>query len=179
MDDQERPQEPGSEADDAGRPEGPGAGPRTANLAAVAGAVVLIGLVAFAVHRMRGAEPPAENAAGAPAPGATPAPGTPITARLPYHLTPEASIVAENYRCVCGCPDRLSVCTCDKPSGSNEMKAFLQGLVNDKKTRAEIDAAMVAKYGPEVLLSNPAPQASPVSSPAPSRPARRRSAPRR
>ena len=162
------PGEPGAEA-----PGATGGPPRTTNLAVVAGAVILIGLVAFAFHRMRatsGPEEPAQPGSPSGAPGSTPAPGTPITAKIPYHLTPEASIVAENYRCVCGCPDRLSVCTCDKPKGSNEMKAYLQGLVNEKKTRAEIDAAMAAKYGPAVLLGTEPTQGSPSSAGAASRP---------
>ena len=169
------------DSDGARQPGGPGAEtpgvaggpPRTTNLAVVAGAVILIGLVAFALHRMRvtsGPDEPASPGSSSAPPGSTPAPGTPITAKIPYHLTPEASIVAENYRCVCGCPDRLSVCTCDKPKGSNEMKAYLQGLVNGKKTRAEIDSAMAAKYGPAVLLGAEPPQGSAPSAGAASRP---------
>jgi len=139
--------------------------PRTINLAVVAGAVILIGLVAFAFYR-RGhpAVPPPVPAAGAaPSPGAESVPqqGTPIAAQLPVHLTPEASIIAERYRCVCSCNDPLNVCTCSKTPGSRDMREYVQELVNQKKSGKEIDAAMAARYGPGVLIG-PAPAPSPA-----------------
>jgi hypothetical protein len=153
---------------DATPPDGEGPGPspgdpRTTNLGVIAGGVILIGLVAFAFHRMRSQpHPPGEPVAGSEsaAPGATPAAplaGTPITAKVPFHLSPEASILAEHYQCVCGCTDLLSVCTCDKPRGSNEMKAFLQDQVNQKRSAKEIDAAMIARFGDTVLAGAPKP----------------------
>ncbi len=148
-------------------PSGQDPGPRSNNLAIVAGGVILIGLVAFAVYRMNNPAVPAAPAALAAAGGEeTPAlGGTPIAAVVPYHLSPEASIVAERYRCVCGCNDPLSVCTCTKTPGSNDMKRHLQGLVDERKAPPEIDAGMVAKYGDLVLLSNPVPKPSPAKKP--------------
>jgi cytochrome c-type biogenesis protein CcmH/NrfF len=125
----------------------------------VAGAVVLIGLVAFALYRRSQSAVPAEApAAGDQAPEAAPAEGTAITAVVPIRLTPEASVAAERYRCVCGCNDPLSVCTCTETPGSRDMKTYLQSLVDEKRPMGEIDAAMVAKYGGLVLLSTPSPR---------------------
>jgi hypothetical protein len=72
-------------------------------------------------------------------------------------LTPEASILAERYRCVCGCNDVLSVCTCQNHPGSEDMKRFLQAQADEKKTPEAIDRAMVERFGPACLLRNPAP----------------------
>jgi len=155
--------------------EGPGAGlpSRGTNLAALAGAVILIGLVAFALYRRSHPQAPA---GAAPPSASTPtAAGSTIAAVVPFHLSPEATIVAERYRCICSCSLLLNVCTCNNSPGSNEMKKFLQDLVKQGKTPAEIDASMIAKYGPQVLLSNPsgpAPAARP--SPTPRKPAQRR-----
>ena len=149
----------------------PGSGPpRTINLAVVAGAVVLIGLVAFALYRRNQAEPaqPAPEAgapAGQPADAPAPEQGTPIAAQIPIHLTPEASIIAERYRCVCSCNLALNVCTCSKTPGSRDMKQYVQELVDQKKTGKEIDAAMAARYGPSVLIA----ASSPGPTPAPAR----------
>ena len=135
---------------------GPGEEPRApgTHLAAVAGALVLIGLVAYGIYR-RG-HPPVAPAAPPAASQAAPAVGTPIAAVVPVKLSPEASIIAERYRCVCGCKDLLNVCTCNKTPGSNDMKKALQALVDQRKGPQEIDAAMIARYGSAVLLSNPA-----------------------
>jgi len=149
----------------AGRPP---AQPRVANLVVVAGAVVLIGLVAFALYRKSHTGAPG----AAPEPSATPAQagtenlvqGTPIAAPLPVRLSPEASIIAERYRCVCSCKDPLNVCTCTKTPGSHDMRMYVQELVNKKKTGQEIDAAMVERYGSSVLIaaSPPAPTPTPA-----------------
>jgi len=145
---------------------GGGGAPRTSrpvNLAALAGALIMIGLVAYAAYR-RGQQtaPPPPDAATAPAAESTgPDLGTAITAQVPIHLTPEASIIAERYRCICGCNDPLNVCTCSKTPGSRDMKMYVQQLVNESKTGKEIDDLMVARYGKEVLLSVPAPSPSP------------------
>ena len=146
---------------------GPPAPPRLANLVVVAGAVVLIGLVAFALYRNSHpgapAAPPGPAATPAPAAGTeNPAQGTPIAAPLPVRLTPEASILAERYRCVCSCNDPLNVCTCTKTPGSRDMRLYVQELVDKKKTGAEIDAAMVGRYGPAVLIASAAPAPSPT-----------------
>jgi hypothetical protein len=134
--------------------------PRSANLVAVAGAVILIGLVAVALYRRVRPAVPAEAAAtGAQAAGEGGAPieGTPIAAVVPVHLSPEASVAAERYRCICGCNDPLSVCTCSETPGSRDMKTFLQGLVDEKKSVQEVDAAMAGKFGDLALLSTPSP----------------------
>ena len=139
--------------------------PRTVPMAAIAGAIVLIGLVTFALYRRNSAPAggAAPETAPAPAPDASDAtaegapPGTMISATPPIRLTPEASILAERYRCICGCNDTLSLCTCKNPSGSEEMKTFLQSQVATRKTPAAIDQAMLERFGPACLLSNPAP----------------------
>src|SRR5881296_2534509 len=72
---------------------GPPAQPRLANLVVVAGAVVLIGLVAFALYRKShtGAPGAAPEASATPAQAGTenPAQGTPIAAPVPVRLSPE------------------------------------------------------------------------------------------
>lgn len=161
MDDTERTQAGGS---------APARPPRTVNIAALAGAVLLIGLVSFAVYRR---SHPAGAPAGGPEAGGATAPvaagseeGTEISAPVPIHLSPEASIVAERYRCICGCNDPLNVCTCTRTPGSRDMKLYVQQLVNDKKPPAEIDALMVDRYGEAVLLSAPVTPPAPSESPA-------------
>ena len=66
-------------------------------------------------------------------------------------LSPPARLLAERFKCVCGCPDMLAVCTCKKTPGSRDMKKYLQELVTAGKTPAEVESAMVARYGPKVL----------------------------
>jgi hypothetical protein len=80
-------------------------------------------------------------------------------------LSGKAAILADRYNCLCGeCSDTLGKCVCARDKGSNEMKATLNRLVVEKKTLAEIDAAMSEKYGPKVLVpgvsSAPPPPAS-------------------
>ena len=157
----------GADRDGTGRASGSSGEPRTVNLALVAGAVILIGLVAYALYRRShpAAPEPAPAAGAAQAQTGEPAkpePGTPIAAQLPVHLTPEASIIAERYRCVCSCNDPLNVCTCTKTPGSRDMRQYVQELVNQKKTGKEIDAAMAARYGPGVLIGAATPAPSPV-----------------
>ncbi|HEV8701342.1 MAG TPA: cytochrome c-type biogenesis protein CcmH [Candidatus Polarisedimenticolia bacterium] len=162
----------GSEGGDRGDEGAPPPGqPRLISLVAVAGAVILIGLVSFALYRRSHSTPPvAEPApvAGEPAAGqepgtaatGTPLGGTPIAAPLPVRLSPEASIVAERYRCICSCNDPLNVCTCTRTPGSRDMKLYVQELVNQKKSGKEVDQAMIARYGAGVLLTNPPPLAA-------------------
>lgn len=153
--------------------------PAPARLAIVAGGIILLGLVAFAVSR-RAAQAPAGPAAtpdpgaAAETPAGAPQQGTPIVA-VAVNLSAEAAIVAERYRCVCGCNDPLSVCACTLTPGSIDMKKYVQELVDQKKSVGEIDAAMVARYGEAALLSNtppqvgqtaPAPGSAPASPPA-------------
>ncbi len=130
-------------------PPPPGA-PRSINLAAVAGGILIIGLIAFALYR-RGATVSPEAAPQDQAQQAVPV-GTAIATAVPVALTPEASILAERYHCVCGCEMTLSACTCNQSPGSNEMKLFLLNLVMEKHTSAEIDQAMMGKWGSKVLI---------------------------
>ena len=150
-------------------PGGPPARPRLTNLVVVAGAIILIGLVAFALYRNSHPGAPTAPPGASATPGQTagtenPVQGTPIAAPLPVRLTPEASIIAERYRCVCSCKDPLNVCTCTKTPGSHDMRMYVQELVNKKKTGQEIDAAMVERYGSSVLIaaSPPAPTPTPA-----------------
>ncbi len=92
-----------------------------------------------------------------PAPAETPATGTPIVAQAPMRLSPEANIMAERYRCVCGCNDPLGLCTCRLSRGSEEMKTALKALTDQHLLPEEIDRAMTATFGAAALLSNPAP----------------------
>ena len=62
-------------------------------------------------------------------------------------LSPQARVLAERITCVCGCGDILAECTCDKTPGSRDMKKYLQTLVDEGKSPAEVEQAMVARYG--------------------------------
>lgn len=144
--------------------------PRLISLVAVAGAVIVIGLVSFALYRRSHQAPQVAEpvqagggeAAGQDAGAAgTPVAGTPIAAPIPIRLSPEASIAAERYRCICSCNDPLNVCTCTRTPGSRDMKTYVQELVNQKKSGKEIDAAMIARYGAGVLQSNAPPPVVP------------------
>jgi len=137
---------------------------RSLPIAAVAGALVLVGLVGVALYR-RSVGTPAGAAGGTvdtatatdTADTAMPEGGASIAVKAPVILSPEAAILAERYRCVCGCNDTLGVCTCRTPGGSEDMKAFLQDLVRQGRTPDEADREMTAKFGAAALLSNPAP----------------------
>jgi hypothetical protein len=81
----------------------------------------------------------------------------------PVLLNAKAAIIADRYNCLCGdCTDTLGKCTCTHDKGSNEMKATLNRLAEEKKSLAEIDAAMVGQYGDKVLVPG-APAAAPAS----------------
>jgi hypothetical protein len=137
--------------------------PRTLPVAAIAGALVLVGLVGVALYRRstgKTASPaPPEAAAGAPDTASPPdaTSGTTIAVKAPVHLSPEAAILAERYRCVCGCNDSLPVCTCRNPNGSEDMKTFLQDLARQGLAPEEADRKMSERFGAGALLSNPAP----------------------
>ena len=116
------------------------------------------GIVAFALYeRMRG-ETAGEAAETFPvlAPTDGPEAGSVVreTLVLPVQLdlSPETRIAAERYRCICGCPDTLSACTCTKDPGGITMKNHLQGLVDRGLSTGELDQEMLKKYGEEVLL---------------------------
>jgi hypothetical protein len=144
----------------SGRP----AGGRTLPIAAIAGALVLVGLVGIALYRRAtgvsgpaAAAPPAEAASDAA--GATDADsGATIAVTAPVRLTPEATILAERYRCVCGCNDPLPVCTCRNPDGSEEMKQYLLDLAKQGLPPEDVDRQMTGRFGEAALLSHPAPK---------------------
>ena len=120
----------------------------TARVATLAGALVLASVVGFALHRWINApSSPPETSTDATDPG-----GTAIVETTPPRMTPEASIVAERYMCMCGCELVLGGCICSNTPGSRDMKAYLQSLVGEKMSMEEIDRAMVEKYGEDVLL---------------------------
>jgi cytochrome c-type biogenesis protein CcmH/NrfF len=153
-----------SEIRDAGRR-------RAAGYVALA---VLVGLVGIAWLSGRPAGPaspaaPAAEAAPAPSmpiPSTVEAPQKGLTETLPpiaprgaeivarlddVTLSPQARLMAERFVCVCGCKDILATCTCNETPGSRDMKQYVQQLVAEGKTPAEVEAAMVARYGEKVL----------------------------
>jgi hypothetical protein len=80
----------------------------------------------------------------------------------PVKLSPEAALVADRFNCLCGdCQDTLGKCTCTRDRGSNDMKTALNRIVAEKKTLAEIEAAMVAKFGSGVLATSASPGGAP------------------
>jgi hypothetical protein len=97
-----------------------------------------------------------------PVPVSKPAPDT-LVPGSPVLLSAKAGIVADRYNCLCGeCSDTLGRCTCARDQGSNEMKSTLNRLAAEKKSVAEIDSAMVEKYGSKVMVSGaPPPPATP------------------
>lgn len=130
---------------------GPGGG-AGAYWAAVAGLVLLVGIVGFALVRRQSPQPtPPQAEAEAPAAADT----TLIKAEVPALLSPEARIMTERYRCVCGCDDRLSVCTCQNTPGSRDMKAYVEELVSAGRSIRDIDQAMIERYGKQVLYDAP------------------------
>ena len=115
-------------------------------LAVAAGAIV----IGFLVFRWA---PGSRSAAGSAVPPAAP---PALIAGSPVLLSTKAVLVADRYQCLCGdCSDTLGRCTCSHEKGSNEMKATLNRLAEEKKSVADIDAAMVEKYGAKVLASGP------------------------
>jgi LPXTG-motif cell wall-anchored protein len=131
-----------------------GGGSHGSYWAAVAGLVLLVGIVGFAL--LRRPEAPPETVSEPTAVDQTDAVDpTRITAPTPTPMSPETRIVVERYRCICGCDDPLSVCTCSNTPGSRDMKEYLEELVRARKSMRDIDAAMVARYGKGVLLSEP------------------------
>ena len=78
--------------------------------------------------------------------------GIPAQIHVLKELSPETKIAASRFRCVCGCPDDLLACACQKDPGGIIMKNHLQDLVDQGLTNEEIDREMVKAYGEEVLL---------------------------
>lgn len=134
----------------------PAASPRSAGRLLVLLGFAVAALAGFFLYRRIAGAPaaPAAKAAGPPA-GA-------LVATIPVALSPKAAIIADRFNCLCGeCSDTLGACTCTRDAGSSEMKATLEKLVAEKKTLSEVEAAMVAKYGPKVLATSGAPPAKP------------------
>jgi hypothetical protein len=137
-------------------PSGPGPRRRVAISAIVVAFLIVAGFLWSRQSRSSIAPPPTPApapAAASPIPGpATPPPprGTVTATMTLVDLTPAARIQAEKFRCVCGCRLSLGECYCAKTPGSVEMKRFLQGLVGQGLAPAEIEKAMVGKYGASV-----------------------------
>ena len=124
-------------------------------------ALILLALAAalagYFLMRRSASSPGAQVGATKPAADAL-VPGSPVL------LSSKAAMVADRYSCLCGeCSDTLGKCVCARDKGSNEMKATLNKLAAEKKSVAEIDAAMAEKYGAKVL----APGASSPNAPPP------------
>jgi hypothetical protein len=114
----------------------------------VALALVLAGFLLF----RRGGGP--ATAPAAPTVGGTTPPAGLNVVEAPVKLTPEATLVADRFKCLCGnCQDTLGKCVCTRDKGSNEMKTALNRIVAEKKSLAEIEAAMVDKFGSGVLAA--------------------------
>ena len=123
-------------------------------------AVVIAVAAVAGFFLLRRSAPPSPVASPAVQPGASDA----LIQGSPVLLNAKAAIIADRYNCLCGeCADTLGKCICTRDKGSNEMKSTLNRLAEEKKTLAEIDAAMVDKYGAKVLVSG-APAAAPAAS---------------
>jgi hypothetical protein len=60
--------------------------------------------------------------------------------------------IMKELNCVCGCNMELQPCTCDKPRGSQEIRAFVQTLVQQGLSRPEITTRLTEKYGEAILI---------------------------
>jgi hypothetical protein len=135
---------------------------QVAGLAAVGALVALTGA---ALYSSRGGAPAPEGeraaetapsapteapitSSGTPSPESSNKEGASITAQVEeIMLSPQARILAERFTCVCGCKDILATCSCEKTPGSRDMKKYLQQLVDEGKAPADVEAAMIARYG--------------------------------
>lgn len=122
---------------------------------------VVVAVLAFTgFQHMQAGEAPATAASAGPesASGTEPPTGAvqhSVTSPVLREISPETRVVAERFRCVCGCPDVISVCRCSQDPGGITMMNYLQGLVDRGLSVEEIDRAMVDRYGEEVLLFVP------------------------
>lgn len=66
-------------------------------------------------------------------------------------LSPRAQVYAEKFKCACGCGHFLAECLCRNTPGSVDMKQYLQTLVDQGLSPAEVERAMVERYGPAIL----------------------------
>jgi cytochrome c-type biogenesis protein CcmH/NrfF len=62
-----------------------------------------------------------------------------------------AEIIKE-LNCVCGCKMELSPCTCDEQRGSQEIRRFVQILVQEGVSRPEIIKRLIEKYTEAILI---------------------------
>ncbi|UCG39115.1 MAG: cytochrome c-type biogenesis protein CcmH [bacterium] len=66
------------------------------------------------------------------------------------HAVTSSEVEAE-LMCDCGCGDVLVNCTCDR---SEEMRAIINGMIRQGKSRTEILGIFVSQFG-EVILASP------------------------
>jgi cytochrome c-type biogenesis protein CcmH/NrfF len=62
-----------------------------------------------------------------------------------------AEIIKE-LNCVCGCKMELAPCTCDEKRGAQEIRSFVQALIQQQISRPEIINRLVEKYGETILI---------------------------
>ena len=67
-----------------------------------------------------------------------------------------AEIIKE-LNCVCGCKMELWPCTCDEQRGAQEIKAFVQMLVQQGISKPAITQRLVDKYGEGILIKRISP----------------------
>ena len=60
--------------------------------------------------------------------------------------------IIKELNCVCGCNLELQACTCDKQRGAQEIRGFVQTLVQQGLSRAEITTRLTEKYGEAILI---------------------------
>jgi len=62
-----------------------------------------------------------------------------------------AEIIKE-LNCVCGCKMELWPCTCDERRGAQEIRSFVQALVQEGVSRPEIIKRLIEKYSEAILI---------------------------
>ena len=62
-----------------------------------------------------------------------------------------AEIIKE-LNCVCGCKMELPPCTCNEQKGSQEIRGFVQMLVQQGFSRPEIIKRLIEKYTEAILI---------------------------
>ncbi|HXI04019.1 MAG TPA: hypothetical protein VNI57_12660 [Candidatus Saccharimonadales bacterium] len=97
------------------------------------------------------AESPPATGDTAPAPPPIDEHGVVTAIATVVNLSPQARMLAENLKCVCGCGMRLGRCSCEKDPGGVSMKRHLQSLFDKGLTPDQVRAEMVKAYGTDVL----------------------------
>jgi len=64
----------------------------------------------------------------------------------------ESAQIIKELNCVCGCKMELAPCTCDERSGAQEIKRFVQVLVQEGVSRPEIINRVTEKYTKAILI---------------------------